>query len=87
MQKFICNICGYPNLDRPSRDETGAPSFDICQCCGGEFGYNDASQEAEVNYRRNWVLNGAHWFDPSLEPMGWSLRDQLLNIDINLDEV
>lgn len=87
MQKFNCNICGYPNLDQPPRDETGGPSFEICPCCGGEFGYNDTTIQAEQSYRRNWIHNGTKWFIFGLKPADWSLRDQLLNIGIDLDEV
>ncbi len=87
MQKFICNICGYPDLDEPPYDETGAPSFEICPCCGGEFGYHDATPEAKENYRKDWVQNGARWFTPDLKPAIWSLRDQLLNIGNNLDDI
>jgi hypothetical protein len=86
MSNFICTICGYPNLDESPRDETGAPSFEICPSCGGEFGYNDATPEAEENYRRNWIQNGAQWLDSSLKPTDWNLRNQLLNIGVNLDE-
>jgi hypothetical protein len=85
MSNFTCSFCGFPDLDQPPFDETGAPSFEICPCCGGEFGYNDASQEAEKEYRRKWIQNGAQWFDSSLKPTDWKLRNQLLNIGINLD--
>jgi hypothetical protein len=50
---FICNICGYPNLRLPPRDETGASHFNICPCCGCEFGYEDATPLAGITYRKN----------------------------------
>lgn len=82
MENFICNICGYPELKRPPRDKTGTSTFDICPCCGGEFGYNDATPSAEDTYRKNWIQHGAGWFEPGLKPDKWNLSDQLLNIGI-----
>jgi hypothetical protein len=39
MIRHICPLCGYPDLKDPPYDLYGAPSFDICPCCGCEFGY------------------------------------------------
>jgi rubredoxin len=47
MEKFTCPVCGYDNLDSPPYDDYDIPSFDICLCCGCEFGYNDATPAAK----------------------------------------
>jgi hypothetical protein len=40
-QKHTCPVCAYPDLGGPAYDDTGCPTFEICPCCGVEFGYND----------------------------------------------
>ena len=57
MKKYICHICGYTELNEGSWGEDGnSPSFDICPCCGVEFGYEDCF-EIEINkYRVNWLI-------------------------------
>jgi hypothetical protein len=87
MKTFTCEICGYPNLERPPRDETGAPSFEICPCCGGEFGYNDITVEVKRDYLRKWIKSGTKWLNPSFKPQNWSLSSQLGAIGVNLDEI
>jgi transcription elongation factor Elf1 len=85
MTKYTCLICGYSGLNYPPRDETGAPSYEICACCGVEFGYEDETILARQEYRKKWIEAGAKWFVPNLKPMNWNLKDQLANIgeDIN----
>ena len=40
-KKYICPVCGYDRLEEPVYDEIGEPSFEICSCCGVEFGFDD----------------------------------------------
>ena len=88
LEKYTCPVCGFPNLDEPPWDPvTKSPSFDICPCCGFEFGYDNATPTAMKKYRLNWVKTGARWFLPNLKPPDWSLRQQLLNIDIDLENL
>jgi hypothetical protein len=83
--KFTCYVCGYPELDHPPRDENGSATFDICSCCGVEFGYEDATEESLMRYRERWILNGAKWFEEEYKPSDWNLREQLRNIGIDLE--
>ncbi len=88
MQRYTCPVCGFSDLDQPPWDpDTGVPSFDICPCCGCEFGYNDATTEAKERYRREWIKQGAPWFKPELKPAGWDLRKQLHRIGVDLDDI
>ena len=74
---FQCRVCGL-EYDEPTWGEDGmTPSFDICACCGTEFGYEDATLTAIRNYRQEWLRNGARWWDPKLQPEGWNLEAQL----------
>jgi hypothetical protein len=37
----VCRVCGY-DMGYPIWDDDGlGPTFDICACCGCEFGFND----------------------------------------------
>jgi hypothetical protein len=86
MDKYICPVCGYSKLSEPPYDLlNGAPSFNICPCCGCEFGYNDATPWAKENHRKKWIERGTPWFDPKYKPLDWNLREQLSRIGINLD--
>ncbi len=86
VQSYKCPTCGFPELEEPAWDpNTGVPSFDICPCCGCEFGYDDATPEARERYRKQWISNGALWFEPRLKPVGWNLREQLYGIGYPLD--
>lgn len=85
MDKYICHVCGYPNLDEPPRSKDGnVPSFDICDCCGIEFGYEDTTEENVKNYRKKWIDSGGEWFCKDLRPDNWSMREQLKNIGIDI---
>jgi hypothetical protein len=86
MGKYICPICGYPNLLEPPCDPSGAASFEICPCCGGELGYNNATIKGLEIYRNQWLATGAHWFDESLRPVNWDIQKQLSNIGIDLGQ-
>lgn len=85
MNSNICTICGYSKLREPPRDETRAPSWEICPCCGSESGYHDYQPSAVISNRKKWIENGAHWFDNRLKPKDWDLRDQLRGIGVDLD--
>lgn len=39
--KNICPVCGFDGLDFKPYDEKGFGTFEICPCCGFEFGCDD----------------------------------------------
>jgi len=85
MSEYVCHVCGYPNLDEPPWGDDGkTPSFNICPCCGVEFGYEDSTEKAKRNYRKEWLQKGAKWFDDEYKPKNWDLRSQLENIGVIL---
>jgi hypothetical protein len=87
MEKYICPVCGYPDLEEPAWDiNTGAPSFDICPCCGCEFGYGDATAKGKKRHLVKWIKSGAIWFEPNLKPADWDLREQLRRVSVALDD-
>jgi len=77
---YICRVCGAEQLDPPWGDDGKNASFDICDCCGVEFGYEDATLEGLKRYRNKWLSNGAKWNNSKRRPEDWSLDEQLKNI-------
>lgn len=80
---YICPICGYDGLDEPPYDEFGFGSWEICSCCGFEFGIeneNGASKSLFDMLRKRWIEFGAKWKYPEDQPEGWNLELQLKNI-------
>lgn len=74
---YTCTVCGYPSLDEPPVDEYGCASFDICSCCGIQFGYHDACRSHE-ELRRKWIAEGIPWHSELVHPPnGWNATDQL----------
>jgi hypothetical protein len=65
-----------PDLTPPYEDVLGTPSYEVCPCCGFEFGNDDNPGTADPisfeRYRQQWLSEGAPWFDPSIRPVGWS---------------
>lgn len=64
---FACPVCGLKGLPDSPRDEFGEPSFEICPCCGIQFGYDDATVSHEELGRR-WMADGMKWFSTCTSP-------------------
>lgn len=74
---FICPVCMYPDLDEAPYDSFGCASYNICPCCGTEFGYDDSSV-THLALRQRWRESGMRWWSVSQSPpQGWSAELQL----------
>ena len=82
----FCPVCGYP-LDsfNPWGDDGKTPTFDICPCCGAEWGNEDYTSESRIEYCNKWLADGAKWFEPQKKPVNWNLKEQLKNIAYETD--
>ena len=78
MNKHLCPVCLYPDLEAPPQE------FTICPCCGTEFGADDYAPQGrdqdliyrELRYR--WLENGARWFDTGAPPPSdWNGYEQV----------
>jgi hypothetical protein len=88
---YTCPVCGYQGLDVPPyavwpppegvhlappyRLVLGRPSYDVCACCGFEFGNDDDPGTVPLgdsfeSYRARWIAEGMQWFDPKSAPRG-----------------
>ena len=85
MSENYCHCCGLPIGDfLPWGEDGKTPLWDICECCGTEYGYEDSSESALIRYRKNWLSSGAKWFSPKLKPKDWELEEQLKNLPVVL---
>ena len=75
--KYVCPICGYPEMTQPAYDEYDCCSWDICPSCGVEFGYHDATRSHET-LRQQWLEKGAEWYSAvTAPPWNWNPQAQL----------
>lgn len=58
-ERWRCRVCGLRQGSPPWGEDGKTPSFEICDCCGVEFGYEDASPKAAEAYRQAWLARGA----------------------------
>ncbi|MBB6401913.1 transcription elongation factor Elf1 [Methanococcus maripaludis] len=80
-KKYICPVCGYDKLLEEPYDKDKNPSYEICPCCGFEFGFDDEDQgHTFEEYREKWIENGMEWFDKSKKPLNWDFKKQMQNI-------
>ncbi len=77
--KFQCPICGCHELEKPPRSPTTGGSYEICPCCGFEFGYDDDDQGiSDAEWRRRWVAKDMRWWSRARRPPpGWDPIEQL----------
>ena len=77
MSNTRCHVCGF-DLGYPPWGEDGrTASFDICPCCGCEFGYEDCRESGVVSHRERWAQSGYKWFDPKERPADWNSSEQM----------
>ena len=55
-------------------------AFEICGCCGVDFGYQDCTPKYAEKFRENWLKTKGKWACPDEKPTNWSLEEQLKQI-------
>ena len=76
-----CRVCGLDHEYFIWGQDGKSPTFDICECCGVEFGYGDTSVQNCIDIRKHWIeVENAKWRDHKLKPEGWNLEQQLRQI-------
>ncbi len=76
----FCKVCGLYHKLFPWGEDGKMPSYDICECCGVEFGYEDYQVSSTKKFRQKWLNSGAKWFHSKEKPDNWNLEEQLKNI-------
>lgn len=78
----VCRVCGlFTKNYFPWGLDGATPTYDICACCGVEFGYEDSSVNSVRGYRTKWIADGAKWWDHGQKPGGWNVDDQLKELE------
>lgn len=80
MNRHNCRVCGYYNDNLPWGKDGNCPTYEICPCCGVEFGNEDCTKESTKQYRKKWINDGAKWFEPEEKPKNWNKEEQFINI-------
>jgi hypothetical protein len=75
-----CRVCGLLQGDPPWGEDGSSPTFNICPCCGVEFGYEDSLVKGVHLYREAWLKKGAPWQKPKNRPQDWDLEAQLSQV-------
>jgi len=75
--RHTCPVCGFAELDEPTVDLTGEPTYAICPCCGTQFGADDLTT-SHAELRAAWIKDGARWWsEVKAAPQGWNALAQL----------
>lgn len=78
MDRNLCPVCGYPDLQDPPRATPGGASYEICPSCGFEFGVSDDDVGYSYEeWRLEWVTDGMPWRSTRPRPAGWDPADQI----------
>ena len=80
--KCCCRICGLLQIEAPWREDNQTPNYEICSCCGVEFGNEDYIPSSARAYREQWLQGGATWFIPKEKPKDWNLEEQLKQVPL-----
>lgn len=80
MSKHNCRVCGFYIEDLPWGEDDNSPTYEICPCCGVEFGNEDYTVESTKSYRQKWIVEDLKWFDPKKRPDNWNNLEQFKEI-------
>ena len=73
-----CRICGFHYYDFfPWGDDGKTPTYDLCLCCGAEFGFDDETQNSIKKYRTQWIKSGKTFVYQESCPIMWNPDEQL----------
>jgi hypothetical protein len=79
---YLCPVCGFDGLEEPPYSPSGNGLYEICPCCGFQFGVTDDNQGISFHeWREAWIDRGMPWDKGSSDPpIGWNPSRQLRNL-------
>jgi len=80
LNEHNCRVCGLYTADKPWGDDGKSPTYEICPCCGVEFGNEDYTVESTIIYRKKWLNDNLNWYEKNSKPSDWNFENQLLQI-------
>ncbi len=80
--KYVCPVCKFDGLSEPPYNSEGSGPYEICPCCGFEFGVDDfgynSCKEAHAVWRKQWIDRGCLWqYSENKKPKDWDPVEQL----------
>lgn len=75
-----CRVCGYELSASPWGEDGKSPTWEICPCCGAEFGYEDCTRASARKMREQWISSGKKWFEECEKPTDWNYEEQSVNV-------
>lgn len=74
-----CPVCGFARLAEAPRSPSGGASYEICPCCGFQFGYDDDARGVTyLTHREQWIQGGLKWWSRGQPaPANWDPQAQL----------
>ncbi|MDR2946036.1 MAG: hypothetical protein LBV79_04755 [Candidatus Adiutrix sp.] len=83
-KKFFdcCRVCGYRLDFFPWGVYNDTPSFEVCPCCGVQFGVMDETPVLAGQERQDWLNKGMPWFQEDKKPKNWEPEEQLAHIPL-----
>lgn len=73
----------YPlTVQPPYSAAWGVGSYEVCGCCGFEFGFDDdpggpSPGTSFSDYLKEWFMSGQQWFDSKIKPENFDLIRQM----------
>lgn len=77
---YYCRVCGFKLNYLPWERYNDDPTFELCPCCGVQFGVMDDRPFLAIKAREDWLRDGSGWFDPNQKPRDWQLEEQLKHV-------
>ena len=72
-----CRVCGLMQAEPVWGDDGNSPTFEICACCGVQFGYGDDTVDNCHAIRKHWIkVENMKWLVPNEKPIRWSWEQQ-----------
>ncbi len=76
-----CKVCGYDYKSYyPWGLDGKIPTYDICICCGIEFGYEDCNGNSILIAQKKWENSGFPWKSHIKQPADWNPSTQLKSL-------
>ena len=76
MHSNNCRVCGLAIDEPPWGIDDQTPTFNYCDCCATQFGYQDCTLKAIKNQRERWLISGKVWSNEKVKPKDWSFDKQ-----------
>lgn len=77
---YCCRVCGYRLPFYTWGRDNKSPTFELCPCCGVQFGVMDETPLLASQERQRWLSEGMPWFQKDQKPENWQPEEQLAQI-------